>query len=367
MSPRVTSGRCSGLRRNLSIGALVLSAVTFAAGCSSQPQQASGDGSKDSEDITVGVSFRTQRQGRWPLELRTIKEKAEKLGVKVIAQEANENPQTQASQVENMLTKGIDALILGAVDSGAAKGLVAAAENAGVPVVAYDTPIDDKAVDFFVTRNNVAVGQVQAKAALQFQDNGKWAIIKGDPSAGVAREIDTGYQNVLAKAIDSKQITPVYNQFTDQWSSTDAQNAVENVNTRYGDDVRVFLTSSDGLAYGAVQALGDTPLAGKVFISGLDAEPANLRLIANGQQTMSVWADLQAWAETGLDAAIQLAQDETPKADGQTEVTGGSIPSGFVPIKAITKENVCQFVTEEAPAGWATKEEVFKDNPSMCP
>ncbi len=351
----------------LSLGVLI-SALALSVGCSSQPQQTDTDGDETADvEITVGVSFRTQRQGRWPLELQAIENRAEELGVEVVAQEANEDPQIQASQVENMLTQGIDVLILGAVDSGAAEALVAAAHNANVPVVAYDTPIDDPSLDYFVTRDNVAVGELQAEAALDFNDQGNWAIIKGDPSAGVAREIETGYENVLGQPIAEGQITPVYNQYTAQWSSSTAQSTVENITTKYGDSVRVYLTSSDGLAFGTVQALSGTPLAGEVFISGLDAEPANLQLIANGQQTMSVWADLQTWAETALEASVALAEGDEPEADGMTQVTGGEVPSSFVPIKAITQENVCEFVTEEAPDGWADKDEVFAENPSMCP
>jgi len=335
--------------------------------CASEPQQTSGGSDRVDEDITVGVSFRTQRQGRWTFELQAIKDRAKELGVTIIAQEANENPQTQASQVENMLTQGIDALILGAVDSGAAVQLVSAAHNADVPVVAYDTPIDDASVDYFVTRNNVSVGELQANEALKFANEGKWAILKGDPSAGVAREIAEGYDTVLKPLIEDETITPVYDQFTDQWSSEAAQSAVENIVTRHGDSVRVFLASSDGLAFGTVQALKDTDLAEDVFISGLDAEPANLRLIANGQQTMSVWADLEIWATTALEVAVQLAKGEEPEPDGMTPVSGGEIPSSFVPITAITRDNLCEFVTEGAPEGWADKSEVFADNLSLCP
>ncbi len=342
----------------------VAGVLAFTAACSSEPQQAGDDQGDD--EITVGVSFRTQRQGRWALELKALQDRAKELGVKVIAADANEDPATQASQVENMITQGIDVLILGAVDAGAGEQIVATAHNADIPVVAYDTPIDDPSLDYFVTRDNVAVGELQAKEALKFADGGNWAIIKGDPSAGVAREIATGYENVLNPLIEQGDINPVYDQYTADWSSEEAQSTVENIFTRYGDSMRVFLTSSDGLGFGAVQALNDTPLAGEAFISGLDAEPANLRLIAEGAQTMTVWADLQVWAETALEVAVQLAEGEEPEADGTTKVTDGEIPSSFVPIEAITRENLCDFVTEGAPEGWVDKEEVFVDDPSLC-
>lgn len=345
------------------------------AGCATEPQQqdnAGADSDTDAEgangeELTIGVSFRTQRQGRWVFERQAIQQHAEELGVNIVAQDANEDPQIQASQVENMITRGIDALILGAVDAGAAEQLVTTANNAGIPVIAYDTPIDDARLDHFVTRNNVEVGEMQAEMALEYSDGGDWAILKGDASAGVAREIAEGYDNVLATPIEDGDINVVLDQFVDQWSSETAQSNAENVITRYEDTVQVFLTSSDGLGFGTVRALSGTPLEGEVFVSGLDGEPANLQLIADGKQTMSVWADLETWAETALEVAVALATGEEPEVDGMTEVSDGEIPSSFVPIKAITQENVCDFVTEEAPDGWADKDEVFANNPDMCP
>lgn len=325
--------------------------------------EATADEATAGEAVTVGVSFRTQRQGRWAFETEAMRAEAERLGVEMLVQDANEDPAQQASQVENMISQGIDALILGAVDAGAAVSLVDTAHAAGIPVVAYDTPIDHEELDFFVTRNNVDVGVMQAEAAMDWPDQGQWAIFKGDPSAGVAREIAEGYEQALAEA----DVDVVLDQFHDGWDSESALENAENVLSRYGDDVRIFLASSDGLAAGISRALVAQGLEGEVFLSGLDGEPANLRLIADGVQTMTVWAPLEEWAATGMQVAVALARGEEPEADGTTQVTDGEIPSAFVDLLAVNQDNLCEFVTDIAPEGWADKEEVFADNPDLCP
>jgi D-xylose transport system substrate-binding protein len=325
-----------------------------------------GEAAGADEDITVGVSFRTQRQGRWAFETAMMEEEAERLGVELLVQDANEDPAQQAAQVENMISQGIDALILGAVDAGAALSIVDRAEAAGIPVVAYDTPVDHPDLDFFVTRNNVDVGVMQAEAALEWADEGAtWAIFKGDPSAGVAREIAEGYEQTLAEPTENGEVEVVLDQFHDGWDSQLALENAENVLTA-NPDVKVFLSSSDGLAAGVSRALAAQGLEGEVFVSGLDGEPANLKLIADGAQTMTVWAPLDEWATTALQAAVALAEGEEPEADGTTEVTDGEIPTAFVELLAVNQDNLCEFVTEIAPEGWADKDEVFAGDPDAC-
>ncbi len=353
---------------HLGVGVVITVALLLASACSSTPQQGGGAGpSSKTGSITIGVSFRTQRQGRWVFELKEMQARAKQLGVKLIAQEANENPQTQASQVENMLSQGVNAIVLGAVDAGAGKSLVDEAHRQKVPVIAYDTPLDDPNLSYVVIRDDVAVGELQAKEAMKFSTGGDWAIIKGDPSAGVARTISTGYDNVLKPVIASKKINVIYNQFTAQWSTETAQNVAENLVTRYGKSIKVFLSSSDGLAQGVTRVVSENHLAGKVFVSGLDAEPASLKLVADGIQTMTVWADLKTWADTALDAAVALAKGAKPNAPTTVKVSGGSIPASLIGITAITRSNLCDFVTKQAPAGYANKATVFAGNPSACP
>lgn len=330
-------------------------------------QDGDGEGGGEADDIKIGVSLRTSRQGRWAFEADTMRDVAKELGAEVVIQDANEDAALQSSQVESMISQEVDALILGAVDAEAAIPLVQKAHSADIPVVAYDTPLETAELDYFVTRNNVDVGVMQAEAALKWADGGgNWAIFKGDPSAGVATEIAEGYEQTLGDPISSEDINIVLDQFHAQWSSEEALKNAENVLSAQDNNLQVFLASSDGLAFGVTRALAAEDLGGEVFVSGLDAEPANLKLIADGLQTMTVWAPLEEWARLGFESAYALAKGDEPKADGSTPVTGGEIPTGFVSIQAVNKSNLCQFVTKIAPEGWASRSEVFADNPEGC-
>lgn len=359
--------RTSGRRRLSTVAvAIVASASLIAlAGCTSDgggggtPSGGGGDG-----DVVIGVAMKTQQQRRWAYDLEAMQKEADAQGAKLVVQWANDDADTQASQVENLLSQGIDALIIVPVDVTAAATSVTTARNEGVPVISYDIGVQGAPVDYMVIRDNPAVGTLQAEAALQFAPEGNFAIIGGDPANDVAQAIHTA---TLA-ALEGKAPKIVYDQFTKNWDPTTALSEAENILSSNDDDIAAFLTANDGMATSAVQALRGRNLAGKVFVSGLDADPANLKLIDEGVQTMSVWTQIDEQGKIAADVAIKLAKGE--EVTPETTVDNGSgtpVPARVAPVVAITKDNLCDFVTSIAPQGWVTAEEVFADPAASCP
>ena len=118
---------------------------------------------------------------------------------------------------------------------------------------------------------------------------------------------------------------------------------------------------------GVAQALKARNLAGKVYLSGLDADPANLRLIADGVQTMSVWTDLDAQGAAAVKAAMALARKQKPSiATSAVDIGAGPVPTHLVNVVAVTRDNLCKFVTKDAPKGWVTVEQVYPDGAASC-
>jgi len=133
------------------------------------------------------------------------------------------------------------------------------------------------------------------------------------------------------------------------------------------DKIAAFVTSNDGMATGVAQAAEGRNLAGKIFISGLDADTASLRLIAQGIQTMTVWTDLKEMDQAAIDAAAALALGKTPTVSSVVVDDGaGEYPTHRVPVFAIDKDNLCEFVNKLAPEGWVSAKDVWPDNPNVC-
>ncbi|MBZ9937201.1 substrate-binding domain-containing protein [Mesorhizobium sp. BR1-1-16] len=319
---------------------------------------------KEVKDVVIGLSMKTRAQRRWALDEAQMQAEADRLGVKLIFQWANDSPTDQASQFENLLSQNVDAIIMVPVDAAAAAKLVDEAHQQNVPVISYDVDIPGAKLDFKVTRDNYQVGVVQANAALKFSPKGTYALIKGDPANNVAHSIADAYAKVLGT---NKDIKIVYDQYTTNWDPKTAQSVAENVLSAQSDKVDAFVVSNDGMATGVAQAVRGRNLEGKVFISGLDAEAASLQLIADGAQTMTVWSDLATQDKAAIDAAVALALGQKPDMPTVMVDDGaGPYPAYQVAVSEVNKDNLCEFVTKLAPKGWAEISEVWPDNPDAC-
>jgi D-xylose transport system substrate-binding protein len=347
----INSSLGSPKRRAIATSLMALLVGLVATACASSTEVDVSDSVEDagSDRLTIGLAMKTQLQKRWQLDEAAMQEECKAQGAECVVQWANDDATAQVSQVENLLSQGVDALVVVPVNGEAGKALVAAAHNQGVPVVDHDEFVPGS--DFFVTRDNEAVGRAQAERALEFAPTGNWAIIKGDPGNPVAQEIDTGYKEVLEDA----DINVVYNQFTKNWDPAVAQTTAEGVLSANNDNIDVFLVSNDGMATGVVQALRSRNLGGAVYVSGLDADVANLQLIKDGLQTMTVWTDLELWSSEAIKAAVALANGE--EVTGDVDVEG--VPTRLIPITIIDQDNLCEFVTNDAPEAWVTVEDVY--------
>lgn len=311
----------------------------------------------DGDDIKIGIAMKTAVQARWHHEVEVMERIAAEHDAEVIVQWANDDITRQGNQYENLMSQGIDVLITVPVNDKAGPYLQTV-KNEGIPIVAYDLLPQDVEIDYFVTRDNKAVGVEQANAALEYigDRSANVALLKGDAANMVAQGIASGYDDALAGA---SSIAVVTDQWIQAWSTEEALSVAENTLSAQNDDVAAFITGTDGLAMGVVQAVRGRGLDGEVFISGLDVEPANAQLIAEGVQTMSIWTDLDDHAEKAVLAAIALARGETPEADTTTSNEGPEVPTGLAQVVPIYKEDLCRFIHEIAPEGWITEEEVF--------
>ena len=175
----------------------------------------------------------------------------------------------------------------------------------------------------------------------------------------------TSYDKELKGKPDIKKI--VFNQFIRNWDPKTALLDAEDVFSAQNDHVDAFVTSNDGMATGVAQAIKGRHLEGKVYLSGLDADPSNLRLIAEGVQTMTVWTDLTEEGTTAVRGAVDLAKKQKFSFDTEMLDAGaGPVPTHLVKVSEVNHDNLCDFVTKLAPAGWVTAKEVFPDKPDAC-
>lgn len=312
---------------------------------------------KPDKKVTIGVAMATEIQQRWKFDEKFMREKAEELGADIIFQWANYDVTKQANQVENLISQGIDVLVFVGV-SNKMVNIVDNVRKQGIPVIAYDMMQVGCEVDMYVDRDNVKVGKLQMEAALDFTDGkgGNFVLVKGDPTSTVAQDIGKGY---LEFAAEHPEIKIVADQFHESWSPEKALKTVENALSANNDDIQAFVASADSVALGVLPAIKASKLDGKAFLCGMDVEVAAARLINEGVMQMSVWTKIDDGARRTIEAAYKLANDEKPEADEIRDNEGFDMPTLLVDVFPITKDNLEEFVTDIAPEGWVTRDQIF--------
>lgn len=309
------------------------------------------------DDLVVGVSWSNFQEERWKRDESAIKAALEAAGVKYISADAQASNEKQASDIDNLITKGANALIVLAWDADAVLPAVQKAEAQGIPVVAYDRLIQDPKV-FYLTFDNVEVGRMQAREVQKVKPEGNYVFIKGASTDPNADFLHQGQLEVLKPSIDAGKIKVVGEQYTDSWAPEIAQKNMEQILTKNDNKVDAVVASNDGTAGGAAAALAEQNLAG-IPLSGQDGDIAALNRIARGQQTVSVWKDARELGKNAAEIAIALAKGTKP-ADipGAQMWDKGSkkiaMESKFLTPIAITRDNLNVVID----AKWATKDQV---------
>lgn len=306
------------------------------------------------ETIKIGFVLSTMQEERYQKDKKYFEDAAKKLGVEVIFAAADNSERIQAQKVENVLSKGVKALVIQPVNSDAAAKLVNDARAAKVPVIAYDRIINKADLDYYVTQDSCEVGRLQAEAAVKATNGkGNVIILSGQAGHSVAQEITRCNLEVLKKHPGLKVVVQKAHE---GWSGSLAQATTENALSRYKNDIQAILANNSGMANGAVQAVEGQKLGGKVFIAGADADLTSIRNIIAGKQSFEVFKAIQPLAEKAAEVAVRAAKGETVASDFKVNNGKKDVTSFNTAVFAVDKSNFDDVVVK---TGFHTKEAVF--------
>jgi D-xylose transport system substrate-binding protein len=345
--------------RLLAFAAAVLFAA-LAGACVQGPPEKGDNGKPRSGKIRIGISMDTLKEERWQRDRDIFKARAEELGAEVLVQAANGDDKVQTQQAENLLTQGIDVLVVIPHNAEVSASIVDSAKRQNVPVISYDRLIRNSEPDLYISFDNEKVGQLQAKYLLDRAPKGNYVLIGGAPTDNNATLFRKGQMDILKPAIDRGDIKIVADQWARDWLASEALRHTENALTQANNNVAAIVVSNDGTAGGAVQALEEQKLAGKVLVSGQDADLAALQRIVAGTQSMTVYKPVSQLARRAAEAAVQLARHE--KVETTSTVNNGKmdVPSILLEPVVVDKSNIVDTVIKD---GYQKMEDVYKDVP----
>jgi len=181
---------------------------------------------------------------------------------------------------------------------------------------------------------------MQARALAQLKPKGNYYLLGGAPTDNNAKMLREGQLKVLQPLVDKGDIKIVGKQWVKDWSGSEAMSIVENALTANGNKIDAVVASNDGTAGGAIQALAAQKLAGKVLVSGQDADLAAVRRVLGGTQAMTVYKPLKQIASSAAKLAIQLVRGEKPAYTTQLDNGFKKVDSLLLKPILLTKANI---------------------------
>ncbi|MBN9332463.1 multiple monosaccharide ABC transporter substrate-binding protein [Devosia sp.] len=292
----------------------------------------------------IGIAMPTQSSLRWISDGNELKTALEAKGYTVDLQFAEDDIPNQLAQIENMVTKGVKALVIGSIDGTTLSAVLQQAADAGIKVVAYDRLIRDTPnVDLYTTFDNFQVGVLQANSIVKglkerFPNVKPWNVelFGGSPDDNNAFFFYDGAMSVIQPLIDAGDIAVKSGQQgmdtvgTLRWDGAVAQARMDNIlsaNYSDGSTVQGVLAPYDGLSRGIISSLrgvgygsGDLPWP---IISGQDAEAPSVKAIVAGEQYSTIYKDTRELAKTTADLVDTLVSGGTPEGLDTTTYNNG--------------------------------------------
>ena len=300
---------------------------------------------------TIGIAMPTKSSARWISDGQSMVEQFQEAGYATDLQYAEDNIPNQLSQIENMITKGVDALVIASIDGTTLSNALANAAASGIPVVAYDRLIRESPdVDYYATFDNFQVGVLQAESLVdglkqRFPDTKPWNVelFGGSPDDNNAYFFYDGAMSVLQPLIDSGDIVIPSGQMgmnqvgTLRWDGAEAQARMDNLlSANYTDkQVNGVLSPYDGLSIGILSSLkgvgygtGDQQMP---IVTGQDAEIPSVKSIIADEQYSTVFKDTRELARVtvGMVDAL-LAGGEPEINDTETYDNGVKVVPSYL-------------------------------------
>ncbi len=308
----------------------------------------------------VGIAMPSKVLARWVNDGDNMVKQFQAAGYETDIQYAGDDVATQLRQIETMVLKGVNVLVIASIDGSALSSALQLAADSDIKVIAYDRLIRDSAnVDYYATFDNYQVGVYQANSLLKGLDieNAKGPlnieVFGGSPDDNNAYFFYNGAMSVLQPLIDEGKLVVPSGQFgmdkvgTLFWDGATAQARMDNLLSAFYTDKKVdgVLSPNDSLAIGVISSLkgvgygsGDMPMP---IITGQDAEIANIKAMQKGEQYSTIFKDTRDLAAVTVKMVDAILKGEQPEINDTETYDNGIkvVPSYLLKPIAVTKDN----------------------------
>ncbi len=296
----------------------------------------------------IGLLVHSFESPRWQKDQKYFVEAVKELGGIPLTKIADNDADKQFEQAKELINEGANVLVVIPVDQSIAAKIVILAHDKDIKVIAYDRMINNCRLDYYVSTDNVRVGEIQAEYLTKVKPQGNYALLGGPPNDNNSRMIYIGQMNVLQPFVERGEINIVYRQFADYWTTDEGYRLTKACLDSTANKIEAIVCGNDAMALGTIKALKERGLAGQVAVAGQDADDANIQQIMRGNQTVTVFKRIKTMATTAAEIAIHLAKDEPVDTYLSTMSNGERlVPSYLVDAVAVNEGNIEMVVVAE--------------------
>ncbi|PFA69836.1 ribose ABC transporter substrate-binding protein RbsB [Bacillus sp. AFS015802] len=300
---------------------LISLSLLFLGACSLQPPEwAKPNTSSNPEDIKIGLSVSTLNNPFFVSMKNGVEDEAKKQGMEVVVVDAQNDAAKQINDVEDLIQKGVNVLLINPTDSAAISTAVQSANSLGIPVVTLDRSAEKGDVATLVSSDNEKGGEMAGEYLVkQLGEGAKVAELEGVPGASATRERGAGFHNIADEKLD------VVAKQTANFDRTEGLNTMENL-IQGNPDIKAVFAHNDEMALGALQAIKSS--GRDVLVVGFDGNEDAMTSIQNGNLSATVAQQPEKIGSLAVQAGADVLQGKKVKE---------KIP---VPLKLVTEENI---------------------------
>lgn len=274
-------------------------------------------------DIKIGFSVGPSQE-RWERDIDYFSARIFSADAELIVTKAENDHEKQMEQVRGLLKRKIDVLVIVPVDSRRAAQIVQLAHQNDVRVIAYDRIVNNSDLDFYISFDNMKVGEMQAEYLTRIKPEGRFALLGGDVKDDNSLQLRLGHMNILQPFVESGRISIVVDEYVKDWSGDEAFRIIDNYLESNPEQLDAVVASNDHIAEGAFRAIEKHNMTRRVLLSGQDAEVSACKRIINGNQTMTVYKYIETLATAAASTALSLAQGD-PVMNTQLSINNGKV------------------------------------------
>ncbi|MFE3084208.1 multiple monosaccharide ABC transporter substrate-binding protein [Streptomyces albidoflavus] len=328
---------------------------------------------KGKKKQTIGVAMPTKSSERWIADGRNMTKILEKAGYGTTLQYGEDDPDQQVAQIENMITQGVDALVIAAINGEALSNVLQQAADADIPVISYDRLIlGSPHVDYYASFDNEKVGRLQGEYLVEKlgleKDGGEGAekgpfnieLFAGSNDDNNTRYFFNGAMEVLKPYLDKKQLvvrskqTKLNQVTTLRWDGGTAQKRMDDLLTSAYSKERVdaVLSPYDGISIGILSALKSDDYGSKAkplpVVTGQDAEVSSVKSIIAGEQTQTVYKDTRKLAKIAAEMVDAVLGGDEPEINDDKTYDNGEkvVPAHLLEPVSVDKSNYQEILVD---------------------